>query len=439
MQSIDNFLNFEYLYKAFKKAQNNRSYKQSAMYFRLQAVQNLVQLQQELKNQTYKVGKYTEFTVKEPKERIIQACSFRDKIVQHLLCDNILNQHMSHIYIKDNYAGQRGKGTSFAYRRTIQQLKEFGKKHTEGYIFKGDISKFYYNINHQKSIDQMEYYFDKSLWWLIEVFTNSTKGDIGLPLGNQINTIASNIYLEGLDRFVKYDLGIQYYGRYADDFYFLCEDKNTAIVYSELIVEYLNTLDLQLNPKSQIIPLKNGLPFCGFIFKYNIQSKWVIVKKRNDKRRAYARKFNRMCNLVLCNKMPLSALLASFNSWSSHSKWCTNYKQISKPYLQKINLLKNKVMHKEVKKMIENGNYEISERTSYDSPIPHRDGNVIYIPVNISTSTDDNGKTLYTFNEWRIIKPENLPDECVSDMADIIAKEGTAQKVLTKIEEVYNE
>lgn len=84
-------------------------------------------------------------------------------------------------------------------------------------------------------------------------------------------------------------------------------------------------------------------------------------------------------------------------------------------------------------------NYEISKRTSYDSPIPHRDGNVIYIPVNISTSTDDNGKTLYTFNEWRIAKPENLPDECVSDMADIIAKKGTAQKVLTKIEEVYNE
>ena len=84
-------------------------------------------------------------------------------------------------------------------------------------------------------------------------------------------------------------------------------------------------------------------------------------------------------------------------------------------------------------------NYEISERTSYDSPIPYRDGNVIYIPVNISTSTDDNGKTLYTFNEWRIAKPENLPDECVSDMADIIAEKGTVQKALTKIEEVYNE
>lgn len=84
-------------------------------------------------------------------------------------------------------------------------------------------------------------------------------------------------------------------------------------------------------------------------------------------------------------------------------------------------------------------NYEISERTSYDSPTPHRDGNVIYIPVNISISTDNDGKTLYIFSEWRIAKPENLPDECVSDMADIIAKEGTAQTVLSKIEEVYNE
>ena len=51
--------------------------------------------------------------VHEPKERIVQTNSFKDKIVQHSLCDEILYPVLSAPFILDNYGSQVGKGTLF--------------------------------------------------------------------------------------------------------------------------------------------------------------------------------------------------------------------------------------------------------------------------------------------------------------------------------------
>ena len=51
---------------------------------------------------------------------------------------------------------------------------------------------------------------DKSLFY-------SASG-CGLPIGNLTSQIFANVYLNALDHFVKYDLGMRYYGRYVDDF-----------------------------------------------------------------------------------------------------------------------------------------------------------------------------------------------------------------------------
>lgn len=211
---------FDNLYRAFLKSKNNRSYKTSAMYFQLNAVSELKKMQKELIERTYRVSGYTEFTVSYPKKRNILACKFRDKVVQHVLCDNILVPMLPDICITDNYAGQQGKGTGFARKRLRKKMEMFYFSNgMSGYFYRGDISKYYYSINHEKAIDIMEYYFPKDTHWLIEKFIHSTDGDVGIALGNQINTVVSNLYLDGLDKFIKGELGIRYYGRYADDFY----------------------------------------------------------------------------------------------------------------------------------------------------------------------------------------------------------------------------
>ena len=47
---------------------------------------NLLQLQRELRVQTYRPGPYYDFTIREPKRRLVSAAPFRDRVVHHALC-----------------------------------------------------------------------------------------------------------------------------------------------------------------------------------------------------------------------------------------------------------------------------------------------------------------------------------------------------------------
>ena len=50
---------------------------------------NLWQLQQELREQAYETGTYTNFYIYEPKRRLVSAAPFRDRVVHHALCQVI--------------------------------------------------------------------------------------------------------------------------------------------------------------------------------------------------------------------------------------------------------------------------------------------------------------------------------------------------------------
>ena len=313
---------FNKLYHAFKVSRNNRSYTEASMRYSLNAITNLRQLQEELRTKTYKVSGYTKFEVKVPKQRTIEACKFRDKIVQHVLCDNILCERLNEICIKENYAGQKKKGTLAARDGLVKHLEEFSFENgVNGYIYRGDISKYYYSISHQEAKDIMEYYYPEDIHWLLDEFIDSTEGDYGIALGNQINTIVSNLYLDSFDKFIGEELGVKYYARYADDFYLIHKDKEYLKVCSEYIEKFLSTLKLKLNPKSQIIPLKNGISFLGFHFYIG---NGVVIKLDNSKKRAYRRKFNRMFKKVQSKQMELGKLEKSYCSWKEHVKYCSD-------------------------------------------------------------------------------------------------------------------
>lgn len=79
--------------------------------FELNISEELITLQSELKEKTYQVGDYYKFTIFDPKKREIQALPFRDRIVQHNLCDNILAPLMERHLIYDNSACRKGKDT----------------------------------------------------------------------------------------------------------------------------------------------------------------------------------------------------------------------------------------------------------------------------------------------------------------------------------------
>ncbi len=218
--------------------------------------------------------------------------------MQHSLCDNVLIPRLKSEFIQTNYAGQIGKGTLYGLDcLKAHMYLAYCKYGYDCWIVKADISKFFYNINHDILKDIVGYFIeDKDVYWLCEKFIDSTEG-LGLPLGNQVSQVYALMYLSGLDHFITGELGVKYYGRYMDDFYLIVQSKEYAKWCLSAIYEFVHTLGLELNGKTQIIPFKNGIKFCGFHTYVTLDGK-VIRKLKNENKRAAKKKFKKMVGLV---------------------------------------------------------------------------------------------------------------------------------------------
>lgn len=342
MTDFEKVIDFENMYRAYRKSKRGKGYKKSAAKFNLMALEGVNLLIDQLKNRTYRISDYTEFKVYEPKERIIQTSSFKDKVIQHSLCDNVLLTKMQKIFILDNCAGQIGKGTLFGLDRLKVQMRSFFKKYRfDGYILKCDISKFFYNISHEQLKDIVHYWFcDNDIRWLCDLFIDSTEGK-GIPLGNQINQGFALLYLDGMDKLIKYELGIEYYGRYMDDFYLIHPSKEYLKYCLEVITEYLKSLDLTLNGKTQIFPFKNGVNYLGF-HTYISNGGKVIRKIKNQNKRNAQKKYRKMAKLVREGRLERSAFDASYAAWKNHISHGNCYK-----LMQTMDEMINKILERE--------------------------------------------------------------------------------------------
>ena len=180
----------------------------------MSALDGILQLKKMLDNKTFSVSPYNQFTIYEPKERIIEAGSFKDKIVQHSLCDNVLLPMLKKEFIQTNVAGQTGKGTHYGLNcLRLHMLSAYNEYGYNCWIVKADITKYFYRIDHDILKDIIRYFIqDDDIWWLCEEFIDSTSG-LGLPLGNQVTQVFALLFLSGMDHFIINDLGVKYYGR----------------------------------------------------------------------------------------------------------------------------------------------------------------------------------------------------------------------------------
>ena len=277
-------------------------------------------LRESLINKTYTVSSYGEFIIYEPKKRIVKSGSFKDKIVQHSLCDNVLLPEAGKHFIENNFAGQIGKGTLFGLDHLRDNMLQFYTEYgIKGYVLKCDITKFFYTIDHKILKDIIRKYFsDEDILWLCDLFIDSTKEDIGIPLGNQISQVFALIYLDGLDHLITEKLQIKYYGRYMDDFYLIHKDKKYLEYCLAVIQNYIHSLKLTLNGKTQIIPFKNGINFLGFHTYVTRDGKAIRKLKGENKRKIKKRLLNNS-ELVKSGRMTKEKFYESYNSWRNHA------------------------------------------------------------------------------------------------------------------------
>lgn len=343
MEQVSDFqrvYDFGNLYAAFLKARKGKRGKPSVAKFEANLLEALSLLSELLKNKTYTMSQYFVFKVYEPKERVVMTNAFKDKVVQHSLCDNVLEPAFSKSFIRDNYASQRGRGThddlyrleefmrSYYFSRKAQAERESREEglprlspaeYADGWVLKCDVSKYFYSIRHEPLKRMVRRFItDPDVLWLIDLIIDSTP-DPGIPIGNQTSQWFAVMYLSGLDHFIKEKLKIKYYGRYMDDFFLIHEDKAYLQYCKKEIEKYVAGLGLSLNNKTNIFPLRNGIDFLGF-HTYLTETGKVIRKVRRSSKSNEQKKLKKQRYLLDSGKITLKQVEQSYGSWRSHAE-----------------------------------------------------------------------------------------------------------------------
>ena len=284
----DRICSFENLIGAYRDAIKGKRYRNEVLNFSFNLSENLLSIQRDLLNMAYTVGKYREFYVRYPKPRLVMALGFRDRVVQWAIYRQI-NPYLEKRYITHSYGCRKGKGTLPAAQclHNWQQLISRKPDADDWYLIKGDISKYFYRVDHDKACDAYEEVApEKWFSWLIGTIINNpdvpfglpvgVKPDdcprserlfnVGMPIGNLTSQETANLFLDKLDKFCKHVLHLHFYVRYMDDFCIFVKGKDSAKIIFEEIAKFLrDNLSLDISPKSRIQKAAAPVEFVGYL------------------------------------------------------------------------------------------------------------------------------------------------------------------------------
>jgi len=190
------------------------------------------------------------------------------------------------------------------------------------WVLKGDIRKFFDNIDHTVLIEILRFYIsDIKFLSLIQNIINSYSSEqgVGLPLGNLTSQLFVNVYMNEFDQFVKHKLKVKHYVRYADDFVLFSQSRDELV---DLIKPMRNFLDerlqLTLHPqKTYLKTVASGIDFLGWVhFPYH------RVLRTTTKRRM----FRRLC------EHSTKATFESYKGLLSHGNAHRLYSQLASDY-----------------------------------------------------------------------------------------------------------
>ncbi|MFA4991498.1 MAG: reverse transcriptase/maturase family protein [Candidatus Omnitrophota bacterium] len=342
---IFSFRNIDNAYLDCRKKKRNTI---NALKYEINAEENNVKLEQELKNRTYHPSRSLLFAVTKPKKREIFAADFRDRIVHHLIVRE-LEKIWEPIFIHDSYACRVGKGTHVAVKRLQKFLWKITRNgHVNAYYLQLDIKDYFTSIDKellftiiQRKVRNPDVLWltEKILFWdcTLSYICRGNRGFLsnipsnkslfgkdnlrGLPIGNLTSQFFANIYLNELDQYVKHTLKARYYLRYVDDFVLLSKDPEELCAWRAKIEEFLHIrLKLQLHPKRRkLLPISNGIDFLGYI----IRPGYILVRRRVvNNLKEKLRQFKET------NVKDFEKLQATITSYMGHFKHANSYRLV---------------------------------------------------------------------------------------------------------------
>jgi len=272
--------------------------------FKEYAEANLLRVQEELLDGGYRIGAYRQFTIYEPKARLISALDFKDRLVQHALC-NVVAPIFERSLMPQTFACRPGMGTHAGVRFVQAKLRYTEAK----YFLKTDYSKFFPSIDRAILYKMIERKIDcaGTLAVLREIIPQEGKG---IPIGSLTSQLFANVYGNAADRFVHFDLGHRHWARYMDDIVVLGDDRH-ALMDSFLQINDWSMANLKLRiGKWQVSPTQRGVNFLG----YRIWPTHKLLRKDS-----VLRAKRKVANFVYHKDMQGLEKFAA--SWSGHAQW----------------------------------------------------------------------------------------------------------------------
>lgn len=285
-----NIISVENLLDAWREFVRGKKNKRDVQLFQYSLSENILALHVDLKEKTYVHGGYESFKISDPKPRHIHKASVRDRILHHAIY-RCLYPFFDRMFIADSYSCRVDKGTHRAIKRFTTFSRKVSNNHTRTIrVLKGDIRKCFASVDQDILMSILRKRIDDSdILWLLErviMSFDSRAPGRGLPLGNLTSQLLINIYLNELDQFMKHQLKVKHYIRYADDFVVFSHNKQALQKVLTLIDAFLRlNLRLELHPDKVFIKtLASGVDFLGWVHFPDHRVLRTVTKRRMFRR-----------------------------------------------------------------------------------------------------------------------------------------------------------
>ena len=278
---------------AWRRARRGKRPSSNQLAFEARWLDRLLDLKTALRAGSWQPRRTVSFIVSHPKTREIHAPDFADRVVHHLLVQQ-LEKIYEPVFIHDSYANRTGKGSHAA----VDRLEHFVRQHNGvGWYLQLDIHNFFNTIHRPTLYAMLCKRLDKSTLnpnhvlalrsLCHKLLANKVTEQVrdvaaaarlpahkrlanaqpgcGLPVGNLTSQFFANVYLNALDQFVKHTLKCKHYVRYVDDFVLLAKSPDQLRGWQSQIARFLaQTLRLKLKDAVLMQPLCQGIDFLGY-------------------------------------------------------------------------------------------------------------------------------------------------------------------------------
>ena len=268
------------LYRAYKVSVKTSKWKETTQKFMMNFLRYIFSIQDDLMNRTLQNGPTQEFTLFERgRVRPITSIQIRDRIIRHVLCDEVLLPEVKKHIIYDNIIHEIAKR---------ELLKLFNDDEFIDWLLTQIFDGFKIDVSYMTDEEYarcMSDTFNKLEYRKIpeSTLTGEKWMEKSVNIGDQLSQVIGIYYPYRIDNYVKYVRSQKFYGRYMDDWYIMNPSKEELLDLLDNIHRIAEGYGIHINKKkTRIVKISSTYKFLQI--KYSLTDSGKIIKRINSKR-----------------------------------------------------------------------------------------------------------------------------------------------------------